>query len=84
MKKVGKSISNGKGECFSKQQIALCIKRSNLNTFKMRKKILILGNHDAKGVYKKCFDVIYTGPPFITRGLYKCNFSIVPYMEVID
>ena len=32
---------------------------------KARKKILILGNHDTKGVYKKYFDEIYTGPLFI-------------------
>lgn len=30
-----------------------------------RKKILILGNHDAKGQYRNCFDEIYTGPVFI-------------------
>lgn len=32
---------------------------------KARKKILILGNHDSKKVYKNCFDEIYTGPLFI-------------------
>ena len=32
---------------------------------KARKKILILGNHDAKGAYKKYFNEIYTGPLFI-------------------
>lgn len=32
---------------------------------KAKKKILILGNHDTKGVYKNYFDEIYTGPLFI-------------------
>ena len=36
-----------------------------LKDIKARKKILILGNHDAKGAYKKYFDEIYTGPLFI-------------------
>ena len=30
-----------------------------------RKKILLLGNHDAKGAYKDLFDEVYTGPLFI-------------------
>lgn len=30
-----------------------------------RKKILLLGNHDNKALYKNCFDEIYTGPLFI-------------------
>ena len=30
-----------------------------------RKKILILGNHDAKGKYRNYFNEIYTGPVFI-------------------
>lgn len=30
-----------------------------------RKKILLLGNHDAKGAYKKMFDEVYSGPLFI-------------------
>ncbi len=29
------------------------------------KKILLLGNHDAKGAYRELFDEIYTGPLFI-------------------
>ena len=32
---------------------------------KAHKKILILGNHDAKGKYKKLFDEVYDGPLFI-------------------
>ena len=32
---------------------------------KARKKILILGNHDAKGKYKNLFDEVYDGPLFI-------------------
>ena len=28
-------------------------------------KILLLGNHDAKGAYKKYFDEVYTGPLFV-------------------
>lgn len=28
-------------------------------------KVLVLGNHDAKGAYKKYFDEVYTGPLFI-------------------
>lgn len=31
-----------------------------------KKKILILGNHDAKGAYKKYFDEIYAGPVLIS------------------
>lgn len=37
-----------------------------LPMIKARKKILILGNHDAKGAYKELFDEIYTGPLFIS------------------
>ena len=33
------------------------------------KKILILGNHDAKGVYAYYFDEIYTGPLFIAEKI---------------
>lgn len=33
---------------------------------KAHKKILILGNHDAKGKYKDLFDEVYDGPLFIT------------------
>ena len=36
---------------------------------KARKKILILGNHDAKGAYAKCFDEIYAGPIFIAEKI---------------
>lgn len=36
---------------------------------KARKKILILGNHDAKGAYKNYFDEIYTGPLFIAEKI---------------
>jgi hypothetical protein len=32
---------------------------------KARKKILLLGNHDAKGAYNGLFNEIYTGPLFI-------------------
>ena len=37
----------------------------HVKDIKARKKILILGNHDAKGAYKNVFDEIYTGPLFI-------------------
>ena len=33
---------------------------------KARKKILLLGNHDARGAYKDLFDEIYAGPLFIS------------------
>lgn len=36
---------------------------------KARKKILILGNHDARGVYTKYFDEIYAGPIFIAEKI---------------
>ena len=36
---------------------------------KAGKKILILGNHDAKGAYKNYFDEIYTGPLFIAEKI---------------
>ena len=36
---------------------------------KARKKILILGNHDAKGAYTKYFDEIYAGPIFIAEKI---------------
>ncbi len=32
---------------------------------KARKKVLLLGNHDAKGAYRDCFDEVYPGPLFI-------------------
>ena len=36
---------------------------------KARKKILLLGNHDAKGAYRDVFDEIYTGPLFIAEKI---------------
>lgn len=36
---------------------------------KARKKILLLGNHDAKGAYRNVFDEIYTGPLFIAEKI---------------
>lgn len=33
---------------------------------KARKKILLLGNHDARGVYKELFSEVYAGPLFIS------------------
>ena len=33
---------------------------------KARKKILLPGNHDARGAYKGLFDEIYAGPLFIS------------------
>ena len=36
---------------------------------KARKKILILGNHDAKEAYTKYFDEIYAGPIFIAEKI---------------
>lgn len=36
-----------------------------LSAIRARKKILLLGNHDAKGAYKGYFDEIYAGPLFI-------------------
>lgn len=36
-----------------------------ISMIKARKKVLLLGNHDAKGVYKDLFDEVYTGPLFI-------------------
>ena len=33
---------------------------------KARKKILLLGNHDARGLYKELFSEIYSGPLFIS------------------
>ena len=34
-----------------------------------RKKVLLLGNHDARGAYKKVFDEIYAGPLFISEKI---------------
>lgn len=36
-----------------------------ISMIKARKKVLLLGNHDAKRVYKDLFDEVYTGPLFI-------------------
>ncbi len=40
-----------------------------VNEIKAKKKILILGNHDAKGAYSSCFDEIYAGPLFIAEKI---------------
>ena len=37
-----------------------------VSMIKARKKILLLGNHDARGAYKDLFDEIYSGPLFIS------------------
>ena len=34
-----------------------------------KRKILLLGNHDARGAYKEYFDEIYTGPLFIAEKI---------------
>ncbi len=36
-----------------------------ISKIKARRKILLLGNHDAKGAYRDYFSEIYTGPLFI-------------------
>ena len=40
-----------------------------LNELKVRKKILILGNHDKRGEYHGYFDEIYAGPLFIAEKI---------------
>ena len=40
-----------------------------IGDIKAGKKILILGNHDAKGAYRKYFDEIYTGPLFVAEKI---------------
>lgn len=37
---------------------------------KARKKILLLGNHDARGTYNGLFDEIYAGPLFISDKIF--------------
>ena len=55
------SIING---IVMKNDTFICLgdvgKPEYIKDIKARKKILILGNHDAKGAYKKYFDEIYT------------------------
>lgn len=40
-----------------------------VSMIKARKKILLLGNHDARGVYKKMFNEVYAGPLFISEKI---------------
>lgn len=40
-----------------------------LKEIKANKKILLLGNHDARGAYVKYFDEIYAGPIFIAEKI---------------
>ena len=47
-----------------------------IKDIKARKKILILGNHDAKGAYKKYFNEIYTGPLFIADKILLSHESV--------
>ena len=42
-------------------------KAEYVSQIKAGKKILLLGNHDAKGGYKKYFDEIYSGPLFVAE-----------------
>lgn len=46
-----------------------CWKTGVYQRYQDKKKILILGNHDAKGVYANYFDEIYTGPLFIAEKI---------------
>lgn len=64
------SIING---IVMKNDTFICLgdvgKPEYIKDIRARKKILILGNHDAKGAYNNCFDEIYTGPLFIAEKI---------------
>lgn len=47
---------------------------------KAHKKILILGNHDAKGKYKGLFDEVYDGPLFIADKIL-LSHEPIPYVD---
>lgn len=40
-----------------------------VSMIKARKKILLLGNHDARGAYKNLFNEVYAGPLFISEKI---------------
>lgn len=40
-----------------------------IKELKVRKKILLLGNHDRRGEYTDCFDEIYAGPLFVAEKI---------------
>ena len=40
-----------------------------VSMIKAGRKILLLGNHDARGRYKELFDEVYTGPLFISEKI---------------
>lgn len=40
-----------------------------VSMIKARKKILLLGNHDARGAYKNMFNEVYAGPLFISEKI---------------
>lgn len=44
-------------------------KADYIKEIKARQKILLLGNHDAKGAYTKYFDEIYAGPLFVAEKI---------------
>lgn len=44
-------------------------KAEYIGKIKARKKILLLGNHDARGAYTDYFDEIYSGPLFIAEKI---------------
>ena len=44
-------------------------KAEYVSQIKARKKVLLLGNHDAKGAYSTCFDEMYTGTLFIAEKI---------------